>query len=180
MRLGSGAAVAAVLSFGLLSFGLAAPSNAQSIAPRCVEDSRACMIQAATSYLEGIVRHDGSKVLFAPNVVRTEQGHDTGKGEAVLRAALGRMPPMLGYANTRFVIDERSHQLVYFTLLRLEIAGGPPGNPPPPGASAPGPVTVHLAERFRIEHGLITEIEAIFHNQTGTSDGLSGWPDSPD
>ena len=49
----------------------------------------------------------------------------------------------------------------------------------PDGRMPAGPVTVHLAERFKIEHGLITEIEAIFTNQAGTADGVSGWPDSP-
>jgi hypothetical protein len=153
------------------------PAVAQAVKPGCADDSRACMIAAATSYLEGVVHHDGSKVLFAPDVKRTEQGRDTGRGEADLRAQLLKMPPMLGYRNTRFVIDQEAHELVYFTLLRLEIGRAEPGNPPPPGSAAGGPVTVHLAERFKIEHGLITEIEAIFYNQGGTSDGDSGWPD---
>lgn len=144
-------------------------TQAQLVKPSCTDDSRACMIAAATSYLEGIVHHDGSKVLFAPGVRRTEEGRDTGRGEATLRAALVKMPPMLGYRNTRFVVDEESRQLVYFTLLRLDSARGKPG----------APVTVHLAERFRIERGLITEIEAIFWTQTGTPDGASGWPDLP-
>jgi len=147
-----------------------ASGHAQQVKPACTDDSRQCMIAAATSYLEGIVTHDGSKVLFAPDVRRTEEGRDTGQGEATLRAALLKMPPMLDYRNTRFVVDPETHQLVYFTLLRLENAGGKPGGPP---------ATVHLAERFKVEHGLITEIEAIFWNQPGTSDGISGWPDLP-
>lgn len=156
----------------------ACAARAQQVQPSCTDPSRDCMIAAATSYLEGITHHDGSKVLFAPNAVRTEQGHDTGKGDTVLRAALGRMPPMLGYSNTRFVIDEKTHQLVYFTLLHLDNEPGDLKNPAVPGTARQGPVTVHLAERFKIEHGLITEIEAIFYSQAGTSDGQSGWPDS--
>jgi len=144
-------------------------AQAQQVKPSCADDTRPCMIAAATSYLEGIVHHDGSKVLFAPDVRRTEQGHDTGQGEAVLRAALLKMPPMLGYRNTRIITDEKTHQLIYFTLLRLDNEAGK--------SSVAGPVTVHLAERFKIERGLITEIEAIFWNQTGTDDGDSGWPD---
>jgi hypothetical protein len=147
----------------------AGPAQAQQVKPFCTDDTRACMVAAATSYLEGIVHHDGSKVLFAPDVRRTEEGRETGRGEAALRAALMKMPPMLGYRNTRFVIDEKARQLVYFTLLRLDSAFGKPGSPD----------TVHLAERFKVEHGLITEIEAIFWNQTGTADGESGWPDQP-
>jgi hypothetical protein len=145
----------------------AGTAPAQQVKPSCTDSTRACMIAAATSYLEGIVHHDGAKVLFAPDVRRTEQGHDTGRGEAALRAALQKMPPMLGYRNTRFVTDEKTHQLVYFTLLQLENGFGKPGSP----------VTVHLAERFRVDQGLITEIEALFYPQSGTSDGESGWPD---
>jgi hypothetical protein len=160
----------ALCAVSVMSLG-ANTAQAQEVKPACSDESRVCMTAAATSYLEGIVHHDGSKVLFAPDVRRTEQGHDTGRGEATLRAALLKMPPMLGYRNTRFVVDEKNHQLVYFTLLRLDNAAaiGKPGTP----------VTVHLAERFKVEHGLITEIEAIFWSQTGTADGESGWPDSP-
>jgi hypothetical protein len=84
---------------------------------------------------------------------------------------------MLGYANTRFVVDEKTHQLVYFTLLRLSTDASRP-TVPAPGEKPQGPVTVHVAERFKIEHGLISEIEALFHTQTGTADGMSGWPDA--
>ena len=145
-------------------------AHAQQVKPTCIDDGRACMITAATSYLEALIHHDGSKVLFAPNVIRTEQGHDAGKGEAVLRARLDKEPPMDCYGDLRFVVDTEKHQVVYYTLLRLAMRADqvPAGTPP-------GAVTVHLAERFKIEHGLITEIEAIFYNQPGTKDGLSGW-----
>ena len=158
-----------------LILSLSICAHAQQVKASCTHDSRECMIAAAQSYLEGIVHHDGSRVLFAPDVRRTEQGHDTGQGEETLRAALGRMPPMLGYADTRFFVDERSKQVIYFTLLRLEIGKPQPMLSEGGKQSQAGPVTVHLAERFRVEHGLIKEIEAIFYNQAGTSDGVSGW-----
>jgi len=154
---------------------LPAVAHAQPVKPTCTENSRRCIIVAATSYLEGLVRHDGSKVLFAPDIVRTEQGVERGRGEAVLRATLDREPPMLGYANTRFVTDLDTHQVVYFTLLRLATDESQPA--PPPGAKPLPPVTVHLAERFKVEHGLIEEIEAVYYSQSGTSEGPSGWPD---
>jgi len=150
-------------------------AHAQQVKPSCTDNSRRCMIVAATSYLDGLVHHDGSKVLFAPDIVRTEQGVERGRGEKVLRATLDREPPMLGYANTRFVTDLDTHQVVYFTLLRLATDESQPA--PPPGAKPLPPVTVHLAERFKVEHGLIREIEAIYYSQSGTSEGPSGWPD---
>jgi hypothetical protein len=36
---------------------------------------------------------------------------------------------------------------------------------------------VHLAERFKVEKGLITEIEALFTIANGSMDGTSNWPD---
>lgn len=163
-----GAAIVA----GLLS----GTTHAQQVKPSCTANSRQCMIIAATSYLDALVHHDGSKVLFAPDIVRTEQGIERGKGETELRARLDKEPPMLGYANTRFTVDEKTHQLVYFTLLRLATDESQPA--PPPGAKPLPPVTVHVAERFKVEHGLISEIEALFYTQAGTADGPSGWPDA--
>ena len=56
--------VAIVAPF-LTAFG-ATPSLAQQFTPTCTEDTRACMIQAATAYLDSIVNHDASAVPFAP------------------------------------------------------------------------------------------------------------------
>jgi hypothetical protein len=154
----------------LMSLAIAPGAMAQQVKPACTDDSRQCMIAAATSYLEGLVHHDGSKVLLAPGVIRSEQGHVNVRDEATLRKSLDREPAMQGYDDLRFVVDTESHQLVYYTLLRLAMRA----DQAPPGI-APGPVTVHLAERFKVEHGLITEIEALFYTQTGTKDGVSGW-----
>ena len=158
----------------LLALAMAPYATAQQVKPACTDDSRQCLIAAATSYLEGLVHHDGSKVLLAPSVIRSEQGHINIRDEATLRKGLDREPAMIGYSNLRFVVDTETHQLVYYTLLGLSMRADqvPAGTPP-------GPVTVHLAERFKVEHGLITEIEALFYNQAGTPDGVSGWPDAP-
>lgn len=153
-----------------LALSIAPGAMAQQVKPACTDDSRDCMITAAKSYLEGLVHHDGSKVLLAPNVIRSEQGHVNIRDEAALRKSLDHEPAMDGYGDLRFVVDIESHQLVYYTLLRLSMRG----DQAPPGI-APGPVTVHLAERFKVERGLITEIEALFYTQVGTRDGVSGW-----
>jgi hypothetical protein len=31
---------------------------------------------------------------------------------------------------------------------------------------------------MKVESGLITEIEVIFYQESGTTDGASGWPDA--
>jgi hypothetical protein len=156
----------------LLALAIAPCAAAQQVKPVCTDDGRQCMVMAAKSYLEGLVHHDGSKVLLAPTVTRSEQGHVNTRDEAALRKSLDHEPAMLGYSNLRFIVDTETHQLVYYTLLRLSMRADqmPAGTPP-------GPVTVHLAERFKVEHGLITEIEALFYNQPNTADGVSGWPD---
>jgi hypothetical protein len=51
-------------------------------------------------------------------------------------------------------------------------AGGDIGNTIPPTTPAE---TVHLTERFKVDSGLITEIEGIFSVGTTTLEG-SGWP----
>jgi hypothetical protein len=156
------------------------PGQAQQIVPSCTDDSRACMIAAATAYLDSIIAHDASKVPFAPDIRRTEQGRVTAEGEAQIRQLQTMQPDMAGRANTRFVVDERRHEVVAFTLLRVTGTKTDPSRKTftdgvPPAQAKPS--TVHLAERFKVEKGLITEIEAIFDIQTGTMDALSGWPD---
>ena len=58
----------------------AAPSLAQQVAPTCTQDTRECMIQAATAYLDSIVNHEASTVPFAPDVKRTELRSHHGHG----------------------------------------------------------------------------------------------------
>ena len=154
-----------------------ASAQAQQVAGACTDDSRECMIAAAASYLEGIVHHDGSRVPFAPEVIRTEQGKITGRGAAELRSSLAKELDSTSYSNTRFFVDEKQHDVIYFTLLRISAADSltAPGREP---RLSTKPMTIHLAERFKVEHGRITEIEAIYSPEIGTSDGQSGWPAS--
>ena len=148
------------------------PLRAQQARPTCVADSRECMIASAQAYLDGLVTRDGSKVPLAVNVRRTLNAHAAIEGEDTVRKAIGAAPPMIGYRNTRFIVDTAQHEIVYYTLLRLENDSfGPNRNA--------GPFTLHLAQRFKVEHGLIEEIEAIDSPEMGTTDGVSGWPDRP-
>jgi len=168
---------AVCLAFAL---GGAATAGAQQVKPGCTDDSAACMIAAASAYLDSIVAHDASKVPFAADVRRTEQGRVTAQGEQQIRALQKLQPDMAGRANTRFFVDRQSHNVVAFTLLKVTGAKADPtrktftDGAPPEQAK---PSTVHLAERFKVEKGLITEIEAIFETESGAMDGVSGWPD---
>ena len=112
---------------------------------------RSAVIEAAEKYLfHGLVEHDGTKVPLAENVVRIEQGKNTGDGREALVAALSNvgMGMIEGVENVRWIVE--GNQAVAFYDLVLNVMDLP----------------VLIAERFRVEDGLITEIEAIFHAQT--------------
>ena len=162
-----------LLSAALLFSGAA---QAQQFKPACTADTRSCMIIAATAYLDAITTHDASKVPFAPDVKRTEQGRITGQGEAAIRENTKSQPDMAGHANTRFFVDEQSRNVVAYTLLRIPGTKADPNRKTMADRLPPQPSTVHLAERFKVEKGLITEIEAIFTIEGGTMDAGSNWP----
>ena len=155
-------------------------AHAQQVKPDCTDNSRACMIKAASAYLDSIIAHDASKVPFAPTIHRTEQGHVTADGEAQIRALQKMQPDMKGRRNTRFFVDEPSHTVIAYTLLDVTGTKADPNRKTftdaVPAAQAK-PSTVHLSERFEVENGLITEIEAIFDIELGAMDKVSGWPD---
>ena len=119
---------------------------------------RSAVIDAAEKYLfHGLVEHDGSKVPLADDVVRIEQGRNTGDGRAALVEALSTvgMGMIEAVENVRWIVE--GEQAVAFYDLVLNVSELP----------------VLIAERFRVVDGLITEIEAIFHARAGDSAGAS-------
>lgn len=158
---------------------LAIPGSlwAQQTAPICTENTRACMIVTAKTYLDALVAHDASKVPFAPDVRRTEQGRVTGVGEDELRASTKLQPDMTEHDNTRFFVDKETGNVIAYTLLRIPGTKADPNRKTYSDGLEVKTSTVHLAERFKIENGLITEIEALFTIESGTADGVSNWPD---
>ena len=159
--------------------GLALATTAQALQfkPACTDDSRECMIAAAKAYLDAITTHDAAKVPFHPNVRRTELGRVTGEGETKIREHTKLQPDMAGHANTRYFVDEKTHNVVAYTLLRIPGTKADPNRTSLADRLPPQPSTVHLAERFKVEKGLITEIEALFTIEGGKMDGTSNWPD---
>ena len=116
--------------------------------------TREAIIEVAEKYLfHGLVEHDGSKVPLAENVVRHEQGRNTGQGREGLIAALSHevMNVVTGVRNVRWIVE--GDQAVAFYDLDVEVSDKP----------------VLIAERFRVIDGLISEIEAVFHAQPATS-----------
>ncbi|MEE2702641.1 MAG: hypothetical protein VX614_01330 [Myxococcota bacterium] len=116
--------------------------------------TRESVIETAEKYLfHGLVEHDGSKVPLAENVVRHEQGRNTGQGRTGLIEALSHevMNVITGVRNIRWIVE--GEQAVAFYDLDTKASDRP----------------VLIAERFRVVDGLITEIEALFHAQPATS-----------
>ena len=152
------------------------PEAAPVVKPGCTDNSRACLIAAAKSYLDAVVTHDGSKVLIHPAIRRTQNGKVTAEGDAAIRASMGKEPDMLPHRNTRYFVDRENGTVIAFTLFPIFATNKDPNRP---GYSMNGqPATTHLAERFRVEKGVITEVEAIHLNDVGTMDATSGWPDA--
>ena len=79
-------------------------------------------------------------------------------------------------SNVPFV-DEQTNNVVVYTLLRIPGTKADPNRKSYSDGRDPSPSTVHLAERFKVEKGLITEIEALFWIEDGTDQGVSNWPD---
>lgn len=153
------------------------PAFSQQVKPGCTDDTRTCMISAAKSYLDALVAHEASEVPFAETARRTEQGTVTAVGEQALRDSTKLQPDMTEHANTRYFVDEQTNNVVVYTLLRIPGTKDDPNRKTYSDGRKPSPSTVHLAERFKVEKGLITEIEAIFRIEDGTDEGVSNWPD---
>jgi hypothetical protein len=162
------AALPGLAALGGLIF-YAQASQAQDNKP-CDSNSERCMISAATTYLDALISHDATHIRLAPNVRRTLQGVSVTVGADNVRKSL--TPPTgdqlnIDIRNLRWFVDTPHHEAVAFYLLDI-------GNTVPPTVAT---ATVHLTERFKVEDGLITEIEGIFSVSTTPGEG-SGWPAS--
>ena len=118
----------------------------------CTDRSAACLRSATDTYLDAVVSHDARKVRLAPDVRRTENGTVTGKNADEIRRALqppGLIQLVLGKRAVRYTTDVDRQEVVAVYLLDTGL---------PPNFRL---VTSYVMERFTIENGLITEIEAV-------------------
>jgi hypothetical protein len=137
----------------------------------CHDNSEHCMISAATTYLDALVSHGTTPVRLARDVRRTEQGGFVTEGAATLRQSLLTDENIiLAKRAVRWFVDKPDHEAVAFYLLDI-------GTSIPPSPTSLGP-TVHLSERFKVEDGLITQIEVVFTVGTKPCEG-DAWPPTP-
>lgn len=135
--------------------------------PLCVVDTRDCMITTATAYITGTLKYDLSKVPFASEWVRTENGHVTGTDKG---PPPGALPRSLNWVNsgeaTRYFVDDDSHDVVAISLYRSS-AFTIPGWTTQGQPVGPKPMTIHMVDRFHVERGLLTEVEEIYSYTPG-------------
>lgn len=118
------------------------------------------LIAIAQTYLDGILKNDGSGTALADDCWRVEQGRNTGTNAEEVRAALKTMSYVEAIRDIRWFVDTGGEQVIAWYV--LDVAGG---------------VTSFIAERFRIVDSLIREIEVVFAFAMGA--GLKPWPDDP-
>lgn len=127
--------------------------QAPAVPPACTDNGRECLVRTAMLYLDGILAADDAAVPLSPAVRRTHvlaidrpAGDDLiVAGEAEIRRNI-REEQLLFRRDLQLYVDETEHTVV--ALWRT-------------GTPFPGAVTVTVMNRFRIENGLITELEII-------------------
>lgn len=123
----------------------------------CTDATPACLEAAAKSYLDGLVTHDGSKVQFGPQIAIHEHGRTTSMTEAEARAYVDRQVTMKGYRNASYVAaDGQVVQLVEIDITFDEADATRM-------KTTPGDHTLYVANAYRVEKGLIREIDTRFN-----------------
>ena len=116
----------------------------------CAAATTACIQWTAMQYLGALLSHDGTNVPLAAHAYRLENGHDTGRGYGIRDALALPIMHVIAKLDAMRWWFEGDQAVVFYTL----------------AASGGGPVqatqAVPIAERFRVQRGLITEIEAVF------------------
>jgi hypothetical protein len=162
------AAAAAVVGSGLtLRFGPLGTSDAAGATP-CTDPSSACVTAAAGKYINALVTHHAADVPLAANAYRTENGMVTGTSGAAIRNDLETNAgdkAISGVRDVRWFVA--GDVATAFYLMDTTAPNQP---------TAPHTTTVHLAERFKVDKGLIRQIEAVFWISPGLTPDGSGWP----
>lgn len=107
------------------------------------------VVEPACAYLASIVSHDGSKVPLAADAWRIEQGVNTGTSGPEIQESMSNdyfTTYVEGLRDIRWFVS--SDEAIAYYVLDIQ--------------EAPGIESTMLAERFKVEDGLITEIEVVF------------------
>jgi hypothetical protein len=159
-----------LLSIAVASAALAgaAPALAQQVKPVCTDNSRECLTRTALIYIDGLSRHDASKIPFAPNVRCTEQNEVKVTDEATYRHEINIGEIIKGSRNVRLLVDPQTQSVGAFYVLDINADKG---------ATA---YSVYRGQRFKIVGGYVTEVEVYNFVDPKLKDlGPPLWPDAP-
>lgn len=154
------AATSMPLSHPLLKAACAALLCAPWLAWSC-DDT--CKVQAAQSYIDALQSHDASNIPLAPHVRRIENNKVNADGAAALRQSLTKG---VQYRLIRGIRDLSWHVAANDVFAIYTVDAGLTT-----GTLASG----RTFERFRIENGLITQIEVVVYTSLGKAPAPQ-WP----
>lgn len=123
----------------------------------------ACKVQVAQRYIDALLTHDASQVPLADRVRRIENQSVNAEGAEALRRSLNKglqYRLIRGIRDLNWFVAGQDVFAIYTVDAGLAT-----------GTLASG----RTFERFRIENGLITQIEIVVHTRLGTSPSPE-WP----
>ena len=142
----------------LFALALVLPASASAY---CHTRDRACLIEAAQTYVDTLASGDVDSLRIAPTVWRVELGHQNIHNADEMRANMATQ-----CANTvetfheRWYVDEQqSEAIAFYDLLADSTRGADCG---PPTLPRELQVSTWIAERFRVLDGVMYEVEPTF------------------
>ncbi len=145
----------------MMSAASAAFADTGDATPLCTDSTRACYVRTAKAYFEAIMHANGSAVPFAKDVRVTEQGHVVATSRANFLAEFKSTSATKGLRNMRLLVDEPKGEVIVFVLGDVQMEGQ-------------APITVRRAQRMKIVHGLIKEVEILVYIDSAPT---AMWPD---
>jgi hypothetical protein len=122
----------------------------------CTDATRACVIEAATTYLDALISHDAGSVRLHPDAWRMNNGRVAAEGADELRDAI-RREPVARISGVRWLVDGLDAVAVY--ELEADLSRAVQSRTFLPDATW---IPAYVIERFRVERGLITQIEVVY------------------
>ena len=121
---------------------------------------KTCLQGIADAYLAALAAHDPSKAPIAPNATFTEQAQPMAIGEGQLWKLTTEGPTTFKIP----VADPVAGQIGLIVVLKAALPPAPPraGGAGAAAATPPGPATVQLALRLRVQNRQISEAEHVF------------------
>ena len=141
-----------VVVAALVLSSLVLVSRPASSAGPCTDESRACVVATAQTYVDALLSHNASQVRLAPDVVRYENGLESARNAADLRHIIATSPLLKLITNIRHEqwVVEGGNAVAYYLIDTNAVPGVPQHA-----------ATAHVAEWFHVSHGLITRIDLV-------------------